>query len=266
MQNHWIILITTILWGCSSVTQTVPEQARCKALLDCIDVGQGNACLWRSNGHTMLLDAGPDSMGILDSLHARGIDSLDWIFLSHGHRDHVGGAWELLGHMKIGRIHVGLDTTHPWGTDSVRTLAKRFGVPVDTLVRGDTLCGLAPWHARIIWPPSSRATGDNGASLVVHISDAVQSFLYTGDIGLAQESEILELEPDLRATILQVPHHGSATSSELAFIGQLSPTWAFILVGLHNEYGHPAHILRTDLNGTLQATFTYNFGVNVGNF
>lgn len=274
--RSFLMFATFVLCACKAPMTTRPESSSPKALLECIDVGQGNACLWRTGSHAVLFDAGPDSMGILDSLKVRGIDSLDWLLLSHGHRDHVGGAWELLGHIKIGCIHVGLDTTHPWGTDSVRTLAKRYGIRIDTLVRGDTLPDLSPWHVRVIWPPRLRETGDNGASLVVHVRDDVQSFLYTGDIGFAQESEILQLEPDLHTSILQVPHHGSATSSSLAFVGQLNPSLAFILVGIHNEYGHPtlealqrltavlgdsSRIWRTDQRGTLHVVFTYDFGI-----
>ncbi|HSQ42825.1 MAG TPA: MBL fold metallo-hydrolase [Fibrobacteraceae bacterium] len=250
---------------------SMEEQLR----VDFIDVGQGNACLLRRGDHAMLLDAGPDSAGLLDSLQNRGVDSLDWVLLSHGHRDHCGGLWELLGHVPIGRIWVGPDTATLWTMDSVRHQASLEAVPLDSLFRGDTLPNLSPWKARILWPARGARVSENGASLVVLIKSGCASLLYVGDLEQEQEAVLLQLEPDLHAAILQVGHHGSATSSSLAFLGQVGPEQAVICVGANNPWGHPraetlarlalvlgdsSHIWRTDLDGSLALTLQQGFG------
>ncbi|HKJ92021.1 MAG TPA: hypothetical protein VJ957_02580 [Longimicrobiales bacterium] len=67
----------------------------------------------------------------------------------------------------------------------------------------------------------------------------------------------------LRAEILKVGHHGSATSTSRALLDAARPQLALISVGRHNRYGHPApsvlarlaryavRILRTDRDGSI---------------
>ena len=42
-----------------------------------------------------------DSIGFVDTLKHYGVDSLDWVVLSHWHRDHVGGFLEFPSAIKI---------------------------------------------------------------------------------------------------------------------------------------------------------------------
>ena len=88
-----------------------------------------------------------------------------------------------------------------------------------------------------------------------------------GDAPKEIEESILKDHPDLRADILRIGHHGSATSSSEAFLSSLSPEVAIISVGENNSYGHPSKetmdrlkeldipCRRTDLEGTI----TYDF-------
>ena len=57
---------------------------------------------------------------------------------------------------------------------------------------------------------------------------------------------------ELRADVLKVGHHGSASSSSLRFLKVVSPAFAVVSVGRNNEYGHPAPevLLRLALTGT----------------
>ena len=62
-----------------------------------LDVGQGLAVLLDCGGRYAMYDMGPDSVGVIDSLVARGVDTLEWVVVSHNHRDHAGGFMELAG-------------------------------------------------------------------------------------------------------------------------------------------------------------------------
>ena len=89
-----------------------------------------------------------------------------------------------------------------------------------------------------------------------------------GDAPKEIEESILEDHPDLRADILRIGHHGSATSSSEAFLSYLSPEVAIISVGEQNSYGHPAQetlatlarldipVRRTDIEGTIHYVFS----------
>jgi len=87
--------------------------------------------------------------------------------------------------------------------------------------------------------------------------------LFTGDMEREQEQALLERPGVLRADILKVGHHGSATSSTEPFVDAVAPHLALVSVGNGNTYGHPssavlerlrhhrARVLRTDDDGTV---------------
>ena len=75
------------------------------------------------------------------------------------------------------------------------------------------------------------------------------------------ELALLEDTPDLGSTVLQLPHHGSRTSSTPEFLSRVQPLVAVISVGADNRFGHPAPavlervptrlLYRTDLNSDI---------------
>jgi beta-lactamase superfamily II metal-dependent hydrolase len=96
----------------------------------------------------------------------------------------------------------------------------------------------------------------NNYSIVARLDYAGVSFLFTGDVESRGERDLVESGQRLRATVLDVGHHGLNTSST-------RPQIVVISCGIDNSYGHPARaaverlqetgaqILRTDLAGTI---------------
>ena len=120
-----------------------------------LDVGQGLAVLLEEDGRYALFDTGPDSAGLVDTLAARGVRELEWVLVSHAHRDHGGGFMEFAravesGALRVGRLYVGPDTYAGIVRDSVLRLASRFKE------RGE--CGRAPG----IWRLWRAADGGSG--------------------------------------------------------------------------------------------------------
>ncbi|RKY86997.1 MBL fold metallo-hydrolase, partial [candidate division KSB1 bacterium] len=104
--------------------------------------------------------------------------------------------------------------------------------------------------------------GNNG-SLVVKLIFGKVSFLFTGDIEDEAEKILLRYGDILKSDVLKVPHHGSVSSSTLAFLQAVQPRWAVISVGEWNRFGQPSpvilerlsqlqiQVLRTDENGAI---------------
>ena len=75
---------------------------------------------------------------------------------------------------------------------------------------------------------------------------------------------------DIDVDYLEVPHHGSITSSSIAFIEDVSPKEVFIIVSRKNRHNHPSDIVvsryenlgikvyRTDLDGTIIIRYIFN--------
>ena len=282
-----------------------------------IDVGQGLAVLLEHGGRFAMYDMGPDSAGVVDSLVARGVDTLEWVVLGHWHRDHAGGFMEfaagcgvsgeagagvpsdgVAARVHVRRLFVGPDTAGGFVRDSVLRVARRLGIPVDTLVRGDVFSGVgdgslgsvegvgddgllmernAP-RVEVLWPPDYVREGGNPASVVLRVEYGASTALLTGDLDSAGERRLLELSPSLSAGLLQVGHHGSAGSSSLRFVAQVAPEYAVVSVGAGNGYGHPApsvvnkfgfvlgdtaRLYRTDRDGSVTFELWPDLGVVV---
>ena len=262
MARFLLALVLWCLWGCTWVSDRGEEEAPLRVTV--LDVGQGLAVLLEFDGRYGLYDSGPDSAGVGDSLRARGVAELEWVVLSHNHRDHVGGFVELKG-IHIKRLFVGPDTAGGIWRDSVLYVAHKRGIPVDTLVRGDvvqlgsaggSLSAEMP-DIRVMWPPDYETVDGNHGSLVLNISWGAGSALLTGDLDSLGERELLELSPTLSAGLLQVPHHGSAGSSGLAFLAQVMPEYAVASVGDGNPYGHPAESVVQKLRYVLGDTLRF---------
>ena len=92
--------------------------------------------------------------------------------------------------------------------------------------------------------PSKVGKNNNDNSCVIKVSDGHNSVLLTGDISKAVEQKLVSenatgKEVDLNADILIAPHHGSKTSSSLAFIKQVKPDWVVFSAGYKNRWRFP---------------------------
>jgi competence protein ComEC len=112
----------------------------------------------------------------------------------------------------------------------------------------------------------------NNNSVVLKVTYKDASFLFTGDIEKSAESQLVRLNRDIKADVLKVPHHGSASSSTYNFINAVQPTVAIISVGYRNFYRHPAssvvrryerskvNIYRTDFDGAITIITDGHYG------
>ena len=298
-------LVAVLVAGCTCVIDE-GEAEEVPLRVSFLDVGQGLAVLLEYGGRFAMYDTGPDSVGVVDTLVARGVDTLEWVVVGHNHRDHAGGFMELEARagggsslagnaprVHVRHLYVGPDTAGGFVRDSVLRVARRFGIPVDTLVRGD-MCGPVSGSGGesgpvsgsgdaprfdVLWPPDYVREGGNPASVVLRVEFGVASLLLTGDLDSAGERRLLELSPTLSAGLLQVPHHGSAGSSTLRFLSRVAPDYAVASVGAGNSYGHPAmavvrkyayvlgdtaRLYRTDLQGSVGFELWPDIGVVAG--
>jgi competence protein ComEC len=117
----------------------------------------------------------------------------------------------------------------------------------------------------------------NNNSVVFKLEYKNFSCLYTGDIERGRENQLVKISSsNLESDIIKIPHHGSSTSSNSAFIKKVNPKVAIISCGQNNRYGHPniktlgrlekngIDIYRTDTDGTILInTDGYNYEVIV---
>jgi len=232
--------------------------------LTMLDVGQGDALLIGTpHGAHLLVDCGPASPAsdagretILPFLAREGIDTLDWLLISHGHSDHVGGLRSLLS---SGRVRA-LGAPAPLA----RRLAAETGREVIPLSAGDMIDADPAIRCQILWPARGISPGSDGndASLVLRLQYGSTGFLLAGDAGMGVENVLVRhFGTFLRAECLKVAHHASLTSAGDEFLAKVAPRIALVSAGRNNRFRHPAEatlarlrahgatVRRTDLDG-----------------
>jgi len=234
------LLVPLLLWQ-------APRPANGEFELLAADIGQGNAVLVRTAGHSLLFDTGPRFGTESDAGHLvlvpllRALDErLDMVVVSHSDSDHSGGAQAVLQSQPGARLLSSITPAH--------TLAQVRGVERCVAgqqwewdgIRFDVLHPQLHDYAPPVGAPS-KPNKPNALSCVLRVSNGRQTALLVGDIEQAQEARLVaEVAAQLRADVLLVPHHGSNTSSTTAFLDAVAPGLAVVQAGYRNRFGHPA--------------------------
>lgn len=234
--------------------------------VDFIDVGQGDAILIQSSdGMTVVIDGGEQGSGELSYLQSKHVGHVDLMVATHPHSDHIGGLVDVLGSIPVTKVVTnGQPNTTGVYEKFLDGIANAKAEYIEAK-RGDTLqAGSLSFQ---VLSPVSAASGDiNNNSLVVRLVVGKVVFLFTGDAQTDAETSMVAANLPLNADILKVGHHGSRTSSSLAFLNQVKPAVAVYMAGVNNSYGHRhpetiaslktvgAQIYGTDINGTVSVT------------
>jgi competence protein ComEC len=196
-----------------------------------LDVGQGSAVLIQTAKHALLYDAGPRNRGfdqgartVLPVLQRLGINRLDQLLLSHADSDHSGGAVAVFDGMPVAEVRSGEATELP-----IKLAAQSCAADAHWVWDG---VEFRVWR----W---QQAPEGNPSSCILRVSAAGESILLTGDIDQAAERALLKSGWPLRSDWLLAPHHGSRSSSSLAFLKAVDARSVLISRGNHNPYGHP---------------------------
>lgn len=96
-------------------------------------------------------------------------------------------------------------------------------------------------HFEVLWPLSIPTVGDNNDSCVIIVDDGQVRVMLTGDIEALAERQLVALEKQrLRVDILQVPHHGSRTSSTRLLLRSTAGKTAIASLARYNAWRMPA--------------------------
>jgi competence protein ComEC len=203
-----------------------------------LSVGAGQcAVVEPPSGRTVLLDAGSTGMTDLVArclgpyLRHRRCTSVDTVAVSHPDYDHFSAVAEVVHGYGVREV-----LTSPRFADQARrspaavslleTLADAHRPP-RLVARGQVIPLGRDTSLEVLWPPADETVkgAENEASLVLKLTHAGGSILFTGDIQESAMAGLLREPLKLRADVLVAPHHGSCEKLTAEFVRAVSPTY-----------------------------------------
>ena len=276
-RSIWILRIIACLLFAPVFIPTKPTFSAGEYQLTVLDVGQGSAAVIQTKNHVAVFDAGAKFSDKLDAgssvvlpyLRSQNIEFLDYLIISHGDADHIGGAQVILDAFPATSL-IGQDI------ESLVTSKKQACLAgaqwhwdgIDFVFLSPATAGISNNHS------PAKHVKRNNQSCVLKVSSAVGSVLFTGDIEKRTEQQLLiHYGRQLDSDILIVPHHGSKTSSIAAFISAVDPEISIFSVGYKNKFKFPNNkvlaryelrggtLLQTDKSGALSINLTRKTGL-----
>ncbi len=236
---------------------SVYQEFHTTALFLFANVGQGKCILVVApNGKTMLVDAGTQTYGqegreeviarkILSQFARLGVRRLDVVLVTHPDKDHCNAIPILVRELPTSLFWspVGDSPEVEWQevkatmlNGQTKTIMAKVGQRLWLDTRNRMLVEVLGPPEGIV--PKVSEWSPNDASTVLKLKFGEISVLFTGDVGEVGQRWLLSSGMNLRATVLDVPHHGSRHNLG-TFLRAVRPKIAVISAGRQNPFGHP---------------------------
>ena len=259
-----IISLIFILSSCGRNENVVVQVDSGSLEIHYIDVGQGDSILILTETSSVLIDGGDRSYEeyLLEYLNSAGIEKFDYVVATHPHADHIGGLTAVINNFQVDNFMMPDKIATTTSFERMINALLDKNITIVEPVAGDEFF-LNDLHFTVVAPNSKEYDNTNDYSIVLTLKHGENSFIFTGDAERVSEDEMLISYRNIRADVLKVGHHGSATSTSREFLEQVSPSIAVISVGAENTYNHPnddvielllsegVKVLRTDEYGNI---------------
>lgn len=201
----------------------------------------GDATLLVSpDGKVMLIDAGEPTASsmLVDTLTRLGIDKIDYLVASHPHIDHVGGMPAVLAAFPVAEA---MTSYVDYGTATNQAFLSALdaqNVPLSRLSMGDSFSFGESVRVDVLWPssqidypagyPEGATQFINNHSLVLRFTFGDSSFLFSGDLYLSGEKEVIAAADPamLDVDVIKINHHAADTSSCKSWRSAVSAKYA----------------------------------------
>lgn len=213
-----------------------------KDFIKMIDVGQGDSLLIYSKGKSSLIDTGGKvaydanesstitKYSTIPLLKSLGIRKLNYLFLTHGDKDHAGEAIYLEKNFQVDNIYLNL------GQQQILEQNIRKEIPRTKQVRQEEIFQTGNFT---LYQINKKWEDENAGSSVFYVTHPNLTVLLMADATTKTEA-YLQKNYNLKVDIVKIGHHGSNTSTSLSFLKKTKPRLALISVGENNRYHHPS--------------------------
>lgn len=210
-----------------------------------LDVEKCNCVLVSSaNGHHMLIDAGSNDDAhtekIVTYLKAQGVQTLDYLLITHPHKDHIRAVPQIINYFTVEEVLMGNFETETVGTKTYERVMDALAAKDLLITRplpGETY-GLGSASFMILANDDSVETASeelNDCSIGLLLTDGFHRFLFYGDGEEKMENALLESGYELNSDVMMIAHHGSKSSTGKEILQAVSPRIAVISCGIDGD-------------------------------
>ena len=251
-----------------------------------ISIGQGDSILVENKDTIMTIDGGSTSNTsngeyvLAPHIKSRGINHIDYAFITHADSDHTNGIMYLLeseDDLIVHNLVLPINARTDIKFSKLKSLATDKNTSIlymketETISFGDIdIDVLSPDEESI----SNKKMDQNELSLTFRLKYNDHTALFTGDIGkntmnrMIKDSYATHL---MKSDVLKVPPHGSKNSNVSEFFDIVKPELAVVSYGKGNSYGHPnaetiesltdtgAYVLKTGESGQIDVYFDKDY-------
>lgn len=236
-----LLTFSLIFFG---ITSRAQEQ---KLQVAFLDVGQGDAILISQGEKQILIDGGPSGTKLLEKLgeYVPFWDrKIDVIIATHPDADHISGIVEVLKNYAVDQVIESGAKSESQVFGAMEKIISDKKVEKQTARRGMKIRLSSEVELEVLSPTDALINGlkkddTNSASIVAKLTSGENSFLFTGDLPVEMENQLIAFGASLEAKVLKVSHHGSKSATGVQFLDAVNPKEAVISVGKGNRYGHP---------------------------
>lgn len=196
------------------------------------------------DGHRVLIDVSYHRHALnylVPYLLSRGIDHIDTIIITHGHRNHYEGLLTTIDAMKsVGQVIFNLPAQEACERENwagrcdydhiieTRDNVVNRKVSIKTVEAGDIVYKQGNTALEILYSYNGMnsplgITDINDATLILRLDHGNQSILFTADVNHRLGSYLVEHGERLQATLMSAPHHGVESAAPNEFLDLVRP-------------------------------------------
>ena len=213
------------------------------------DVGEADSMLIStpSKKVNILIDTGRgiDINNIIIYLKSIGISKLNYLIITHGDEDHIGGALYLIDNFKVDNVILNKGDYTELEVELITHL-KNKNIKYTNNINKIPLLGSYMYLLN-----TKKFSNENDNSIVTYFEYQKYKFLFMGDSSSKTEEYLINNYNLANISFLKVGHHGSNTSSSPLFINKINPKVSLISVGRNNFYHHPNKEVLTNLSNSV---------------
>ncbi|CDB92719.1 dNA internalization-related competence protein ComEC/Rec2 [Clostridium sp. CAG:302] len=213
------------------------------------DVGEADSMLIStpSKKVNILIDTGRgiDINNIIIYLKSIGISKLNYLIITHGDEDHIGGALYLIDNFKVDNVILNKGDYTELEVELITHL-KNKNIKYTNNINKIPLLGSYMYLLN-----TKKFSNENDNSIVTYFEYQKYKFLFMGDSSSKTEEYLINNYNLANISFLKVGHHGSNTSSSPLFINKITPKVSLISVGRNNFYHHPNKEVLTNLSNSV---------------